>query len=360
MDAKIKELLTRLSFFAEDGMGEPKLVEFAKQADALLLEVARKPNTQQPVAWVWQFPDGWRYEDPFGTKSECEQNCAGYDGQAIPLYTAPPVPRDVLMAFGTSVHDAAINAAGDNKNPSPLYGVMNIDLAAIADRYASKVQPEPVSQQLLAALKMVLDDTDALDGRPRTYECVMEAIAAAEAAQPVVRHSDDAAVDRFAAAMKHKLEIAREKGRSGWDDQAKCSVEFLAELLCGHLGKGNAGTFEDVANFAMMLHQRGAEPSVLQEAAYQFWKDHRFTAAERHAVEQALAQQSASAQPVAVPAILEDIAYLADGARVARSEGNFGDESEWLRKLYDRVGELDWTLTKVQLVAVPKIDESSD
>lgn len=32
---------------------------------------------------------------------------------------------------------------------------------------------------LLDALYMVLDDPDALDGRPRTYECVREAIAKA-------------------------------------------------------------------------------------------------------------------------------------------------------------------------------------
>lgn len=85
-------------------------------------------------------------------------------------------------------------------------------------------------------------------------------------AQPAV-HPDDAAVDRFAAAMKAKLAKAREKGRGGWDDPAQCSVEFLAKLLVEHLTKGNAGTFEDVANFAMMLHQRGADPQVLADAA---------------------------------------------------------------------------------------------
>lgn len=92
---------------------------------------------------------------------------------------------------------------------------------------------------------------------------------AAAPAQPAV-HPDDAAVDRFAAAMKAKLAKAREKGRGGWDDPAQCSVEFLAKLLVEHLTKGNAGTFEDVANFAMMLHQRGADPQVLaREAAAQ-------------------------------------------------------------------------------------------
>jgi len=86
-------------------------------------------------------------------------------------------------------------------------------------------------------------------------------------AQTEQQHPDDAAVDRFAAAMKAKLAAARAKGRGGWDDPNVCSVEFLAQLLVEHLAKGNAGTFEDVANFAMMLHQRGAEPKVLADAA---------------------------------------------------------------------------------------------
>ena len=95
----------------------------------------------------------------------------------------------------------------------------------------------------------------------------MQALAAAPA-QPA-GHPDDAAVDRFSAAMKAKLAKAREKGRGGWDDPAQCSVEFLAKLLVEHLCKGNAGTFEDVANFSMMLHQRGADPQVLADAAAQ-------------------------------------------------------------------------------------------
>lgn len=90
----------------------------------------------------------------------------------------------------------------------------------------------------------------------------------------VVTHSDDAAVDRFSASMKQKLEAARAKGRSGWDDPSSCDVAFLAERLIEHLGKGNAGTFEDVANFAMMLHQRGAHPQVLAEAAGAIERDY--------------------------------------------------------------------------------------
>jgi hypothetical protein len=80
-------------------------------------------------------------------------------------------------------------------------------------------------------------------------------------------HSDDLAVDRFATAMKAKLKWEREeRGRHGWDDPTVCSDVYLAKLLIEHLVKGNPGTFEDVANFAMMLHQRKADPMVLRSA----------------------------------------------------------------------------------------------
>lgn len=81
------------------------------------------------------------------------------------------------------------------------------------------------------------------------------------------QHSDDIHFDLFAAACKGKLATARNKGRSGWDRPESCSVEHLAQLLIHHLTKGNAGTFEDIANFAMMLHQRSADPKVLANAA---------------------------------------------------------------------------------------------
>lgn len=65
---------------------------------------------------------------------------------------------------------------------------------------------------------------------------------------------DNAAVDRFAAAMKGKLAVAREKGRGGWHDKADCSQEALSSMLRAHVEKGDP---RDVANFCMMLHQRG-------------------------------------------------------------------------------------------------------
>lgn len=95
----------------------------------------------------------------------------------------------------------------------------------------------------------------------RAVERISAAVPAAE------QHPDDVAVDRFAVAMKAKLAAARAKGRYGWDDPEQCSDEELAGELVEHLSKGNTYTFEDVANFAMMLHQRGAAPEVLAAAA---------------------------------------------------------------------------------------------
>lgn len=90
----------------------------------------------------------------------------------------------------------------------------------------------------------------------------------AAGAQPAKsQHYDDTAVDRFAQAMKAKLAAGRAKGRAGWSNPGDPTDAQLAASLVKHLTKGNAGTFEDVANFCMFLHQRGASPSVLQHAA---------------------------------------------------------------------------------------------
>lgn len=76
---------------------------------------------------------------------------------------------------------------------------------------------------------------------------------------------DEGCVDRFAEAMKIKLATARSKGYACWHSPDACSSQQLAELLVLQLNKRNAGTFEDIANFAMMLHQRDEEPSILAD-----------------------------------------------------------------------------------------------
>lgn len=64
------------------------------------------------------------------------------------------------------------------------------------------------------------------------------------------QHSDDLHVKHFADLMKKKLSECREKGRGGWEE---CPIEFLNSELIRHLYKGDP---IDVANFAMMIHER--------------------------------------------------------------------------------------------------------
>ena len=74
---------------------------------------------------------------------------------------------------------------------------------------------------------------------------------------------DDFAVEAFAIAMKEKMHVSHLKGRSGWHDNNQISDEKLASMLIEHIAKGDP---VDIANFAMMLHQRGADPKTISAA----------------------------------------------------------------------------------------------
>lgn len=78
------------------------------------------------------------------------------------------------------------------------------------------------------------------------------------ASQNAEPHTDDQAVDRFAAAMREKMASARAKGRSGWNDRESCSADHLNTMLAAHLAKGDP---VDIGNFAMMLWNRGDRTS---------------------------------------------------------------------------------------------------
>lgn len=76
-------------------------------------------------------------------------------------------------------------------------------------------------------------------------------------------HSDDLAVDRFAAAMKAKLADARAKGRSGWHDDEDLE-QLLSNMLRDHVDKGDP---RDVANFCCFLWNRGERIAPAPRAA---------------------------------------------------------------------------------------------
>mgnify|MGYP000069370064 CR=1 FL=1 len=61
----------------------------AMQAYATAAVELDRAQRGEPVAWIWRFPDGGLHETPFGTLAECERDAIGYDGSAVPLYTAP-------------------------------------------------------------------------------------------------------------------------------------------------------------------------------------------------------------------------------------------------------------------------------
>lgn len=85
----------------------------------------------------------------------------------------------------------------------------------------------------------------------------------ARKAAPSKPHIDDIAVDQLATAMKARLAVDR-AWSAGWDDPRQWSVERLSQKLAETLCKGNPVA---VANFAAMLHARGASHRVIAEQA---------------------------------------------------------------------------------------------
>lgn len=154
---------------------------------------------------------------------------------------------------------AALAAA---PTPAAAYAPLAIDEARdLTCMLAGAPWPDEMLPELQRLLS-IYDGLRAHGQRPvdpatlprEAAKLVMETGLLPDTAQPVLIHPDDAAVDRFAAAMKAKLASARAKGRSGWEDKAQCQQESLALDLRKHVHKGDP---VDVANFAMMLHQRG-------------------------------------------------------------------------------------------------------
>lgn len=72
-------------------------------------------------------------------------------------------------------------------------------------------------------------------------------------------HTDTLAVVDFAAAMATKMHQAAMKGHCGWDNPEACTTEALQLALREAVAKGDP---IDVANYAMMLHARGAGTSM--------------------------------------------------------------------------------------------------
>lgn len=185
--------------------------------------MSEQQNTQQPV--LFYSPNSrelieQRHQDGYANKVIC--STARTNEFSESLYTAPA--RDVLMAFGEELFDKIADNVDRWITGDYAPNGLSEYVATIADRYASRVQPErcqccgylvtqsehkgclragrsatqpePVNQQMLAALKQAKNSLLAfklMPGQSNAWEehdeenlvAINAAIAAAEAAQPV-------------------------------------------------------------------------------------------------------------------------------------------------------------------------------
>lgn len=108
-----------------------------------------KQQTQHPVAWVNCDELDNMLDDRTATVAGV---CDGW--RSTPLYTATPVPRDVMMAFGEAVRDAVWEESGEGWNGEyPGNAMPKVDISALADHYASQVQP--VGRDAVALLREI-------------------------------------------------------------------------------------------------------------------------------------------------------------------------------------------------------------
>lgn len=175
-----------------------------------------------------------------------------------------------------------------------------------SDRIAEAIEAlaDPSGVEALAALRAERDERSS----PNPYDDTA--------------HFDDHAVNRFAVAMKGKLAAKRLQGRGGWQEPEVLNG-YLSRLLREHVDKGDP---VDVANFAMMIHQRGERIAPENEGAS--CKAIDKAEAERDALAARLA--AAEGQVAALTEALEkiikqddagDMMYREDGplAKIARA-----------------------------------------
>ncbi|MCD4509757.1 hypothetical protein LQT97_00770 [Brucella pseudogrignonensis] len=151
----------------------------------------------------------------------------------------------------------------------PLIGIENRTAQEVfdimCDRIMSAIEPAPSPRaQALEEAAQVAYRVCAEIRHITLGDKAAAAIRALSSQHVLEQHTDDIAVDRFANAMKIKLKIKRAQGRGGWEDKKAVTREYLSYLLLQNCLKGST---LNVANLAMMLHQRGEEIIIDEETA---------------------------------------------------------------------------------------------
>lgn len=276
--SEFRDLLANDGFAATfQTMGQYR-TELLRSFDAI-----RAQADARPVAWQYRTRYGdntstpgwhdWEELKPRGPGQSMEDRVkemqsyinGGSWYEIRPLYThpeasAPGLSDDVRAA----VRDAVAQALGDAYDCTRVWEAWSVGTMS-QDDFALVAEDDNRVAEIADA---------AIDALTRA--------SAATVAEPA--HSDDAAVDRFAAAMKAKLAQAREKGRGGWQ---QCDPVELSLMLREHVEKGDP---RDVANFCMFLWNLGkpisdaalpygkraaqqqAEPGADEQAAFEAWQ----------------------------------------------------------------------------------------
>ncbi|MGG4629349.1 hypothetical protein ACLPGS_10260 [Stenotrophomonas maltophilia] len=233
-------------------------VRLEDQADAAS---AHDMETIERVAKAMQASEqkqsGWTWADCSPIEVEGWMDLARAAVAALSTQPSPGGQDALAEALADDVETCVSDACGYLASDSGWddYGIYRDDAAeryrALPDRIRALAARQPVRIYGCCAQP---------EGELHTAECPNMRHPAAR--QPGGdQHADDLAVDAFAAAMKAKMAAARAKGRGGWEDPAQCSADGLSRMLRDHVEKGDP---RDVANFCMMLHQRGESISARQ------------------------------------------------------------------------------------------------
>lgn len=138
METKIKNLLARLAFFAEEGMAEPPIVAIAKDADALLKELCRAQPEQaqqaEPVAFgddVVQYIGRWG-----GHCRDCADNM-GICHTGLPCGDGAKAITHVLSALAYGINNGFLQriAAQPPAQPVALRSVTNISMETVGGNH---------------------------------------------------------------------------------------------------------------------------------------------------------------------------------------------------------------------------------
>ncbi|WP_261541710.1 hypothetical protein [Burkholderia multivorans] len=279
------------------------VVEIVKRSGLLAARAASANETGAEGIRAWETADGRVMTDEQKRRALAEGGATATAARpySIPLWRfgeAPAMAAEAVALSATMMLEAAarsglratmgrLNATDIldpleaytldmlrqiNAAPQPAQADASVDerweqeiLSAQADAsaYATPIPYDGLTEEFTDEVARLANDAsgirEAIAGALESCGAVIvPADAQAEAREP---HSDDVAVDSFAAVMKHKLALAREKGRGGWET---CSPADLSRMLREHVEKGDP---RDVANLAMMIWHHGAPIAPAIDAA---------------------------------------------------------------------------------------------